>query len=298
MAKESTKHALARSPRSIDVPLNSIPSEGSADHIPAKDVSFPFMKLPAELRVMVYKYHLFQAAEHPSGPCCAVVPGECASGGRVCRHGTVNQGVQPGNLWIASKTIYYEAMPVYFGSCLQFSSIENLGKFFITIPNYYRQYITKVNLCFTKTTKTIRSTKIDHFAVGQAFRLLSECPNLIEIGMSISQDEMKGLQVRMEGRELGLENLLEETRGIKKLNIKQPYATEEWLKEKWQSRMVAEVEKRLSVLKEPYTRTELKRRKARGITKKIVPRTCFDGSEKESRAARYERRSRLKEIDS
>lgn len=88
-----------------------------------------------------------------------------------------------------------------------------------------------------------------------------------------------------------------QVRGVETLEIKfidfkllGPMQQEE---HKWLATLFA---RRLSVLKGPYSRAETKRREARGITKETVLRNFFDGSETDTRAARYERRRQLKEI--
>lgn len=185
MAGTSTEHAVtSRNGRSVDhsvgrpidcsfnQPLDPVACEGEASTMPlatagnatATDMAgeqahFPFMKLPTELRVMVYNYHFFQAIEHLTPLCWATVQpedvAECTPGGPVCRLGVVNKGVHLGNLWIASKTIYHEAMPIYFSThYFQFASIETLGDFLTTIPHYHRQHITKLRFNYSKTSKT------------------------------------------------------------------------------------------------------------------------------------------------
>lgn len=248
---------------------------------------FPFMKLPPELRVMVYNYHFFQPIEHSTSLCLATVQhsevAECKPGGPVCRFASVNNRVHIGNLWVTSKEIYHEAMPIFFSThCFQFGSLETLGHFLTTIPHYHRQYITKLRFDYFKTSKT------KSFDVQQTIRLLSECPNLVELAMGLSADNLF-----RSDRNIGPKTLLQ-IRGIESLEIRfiglNTHVVD--LPERFATRLT----ERISVLKEPYSPAETKRREAKGISKETVPRTCFDGSEKETRAARYEKRKQLKEI--
>ena len=246
---------------------------------------FPFMKLPAELRVMVYKYHFCQSAEHLAGHCEFARERACGSGGPACRLGIVNEYLHLGNLWITSKTIYREAMPVYFSTHdFHFSCIGDLFKFLTTIPYYHRQHITKLGFDYTNGCRIPKSARVDNFDIHQAFRLLSDCPNLIELGICLSGFEI----YRILQTQWGLKTLLK-LRGIERLRIEDA--------DGWAHPPITSLERSLSVLKGPYSPAEEKRRQARGIARDIaVLRTCFDGSETDTRAARYERRGQLKEV--
>ncbi|KAL8889599.1 MAG: hypothetical protein Q9215_003159 [Flavoplaca cf. flavocitrina] len=245
---------------------------------------FPFMKLPAELRVMVYQYHFFQSAEHLAGHCEFARERACGSGGPACRLGIVNEYVHLGNLWITSKAIYHEAMPIYFSTHdFHFSCIGDLFKFLTTIPYYHRQHITKLSFVYTNGCRIPKSARIDNFDIHQAFRLLSECPNLIELGICLSGFETN----RIFQSQWGLKTLLK-LRGIERLTLEEV--------DGWADAQITSLDRSLSVLKGPYSPAEEKRRQARGIAKDmIVLRTCFDGSEMDTRGARYERRGQLKE---
>ncbi|KAL8975784.1 MAG: hypothetical protein Q9205_008079 [Flavoplaca limonia] len=178
---------------------------------------FPFMKLPAELRVMVYKDHFFQSAEHLAGHCEFARQRACGSGGPACRLGIVNEYVHLGNLWITSKAIYREAMPIYFGTHdFHFFCIGDLFKFLTTIPYYHRQHITKLSFVYTNGCRIPKSARIDNFDIHQAFRLLSECPNLIELGICLSGFKTN----RIFQSKWGLKTLLK-LRGIERLTLEE-----------------------------------------------------------------------------
>ncbi|KAI4222672.1 MAG: hypothetical protein L6R36_005980 [Xanthoria steineri] len=291
MAGASTEQAVT----SVNKPLDPVAYEAEGPTMASGSVTtmamagepapFPFMKLPPELRVMVYNYHFFQPIEHLSRLCWATVePGDvakCKPGGPICRLASVNNRVHMGNLWVTSKEIYHEAMPIFFSThYFQFASLETLGHFLTTIPYYHRQYITKLRFNYLKTSKT------KSFDIQQTFRLLSECPNLVELVVGVSCDNLF-----RSDRNIGPKTLLQvrgmETVEMRFIDIPGLYIPEH---------LATRFSERISILKEPYSPAETKRREAKGISKETVPRTCFDGSEKETRAARYEKRKQLKEI--
>ncbi|KAL8851953.1 MAG: hypothetical protein Q9221_003164 [Calogaya cf. arnoldii] len=278
--------------RFVNPPFGSIACKKARSAIPAKQTSFPFMKLPIELRLMVYNYHFFQMVEHSSGRCYAtyspvgVNETVCASTGPICFLGITNKGVHPGSLWLASKTIYHEAMPIYFRNYrFHFTWFEDLNRFLTTIPYCHRQHITKISFGYRRHAKT------RNFDIRRAFSLLSECPNLVELAIGVLSPELH------RDTTPGLKTLLQ-TRGISLLEIN--YVDWDYIErsaQDIQERLVTPLAQRLSVLKEPYSPAEMKRRNARGIAKgTTILRTCFDGSETETRAARYERLKQLREI--
>ena len=220
-------------------------------HTPDEQSSFPFMELPVELRIMVYNYHFFQPVEHPREGCDAIPHGDwdlCAPGGPACLHGITNGNVNLGNLWAASKTIYHEAMPIYFSRHhFQFPTLERLGKFLITISYYQRQYITKLSFVY----RWKRS--VPNFHVQESLRLLLQCPNLIELGIGVCSFE----HVR------GLKHLLQ-LRGIKKLEVKcRPLLRSEPMRDHRVCRGLRNGVPR-RVLTEPYTPAAMKCREAKG----------------------------------
>ncbi|KAI4108630.1 MAG: hypothetical protein LQ339_002146 [Xanthoria mediterranea] len=283
MAGASTEQAVT----SVNKPLDAVACEAEGSTMASgraatmamagEPAPFPFMKLPPELRVMVYNYHFFQPVEHATSLCLATVHpsdlAECKPGGPICRFASVNNRVHMGNLWVTSKEIYHEAMPIFFSThYFQFASLETLGHFLSTIPHYHRQHITKLRFDYLKTSKT------KSFDIQQTLRLLSECPNLVELAIGFSADNLF-----RSDRHIGPKTLLQ-VRGIESVEIifigLNTHVVD--LPERFATRF----SERISVLKEPYSPAETKRREARGISKETVSRTCFDGSEKETRAAR------------
>ncbi|KAL8999993.1 MAG: hypothetical protein Q9169_001238 [Polycauliona sp. 2 TL-2023] len=257
------------------------PSDDTACEVPASEGPFPFMRLPTELRVMVYKYHFLQTIEHSSAYCHTDVDGDCRAKGPILHRSIGNKGVNLGNLWITSKTIYMEAMPLYFSTHeFHFSSINTLARFLTTIPYHHRQHITKLAFHYNKTGH------IDIHDVQQAFILLSECPNLTSLRILIEASAMPKI-LGSSQQQMGLKFLCR-VRGIAELTVEQP---REKMPEKMYHELFVPIEKRLAVLRKPYPQPEIRRHEARGITKETVARTCFTSSEMETPTARYPKRN-------
>ncbi|KAL8805491.1 MAG: hypothetical protein Q9182_001946 [Xanthomendoza sp. 2 TL-2023] len=263
--------------------------DGTAVPVPERQPVFPLMKLPRELRDMVYASYFHPLVQH-SKRCRGVDHDPCSRwhwGGPPCLPQAINNDAPLGSLWIVSKRLYNEAMPIYFTThhfC--FSGLETLGRFITTIGPFPRQYIAKVNIHWEK------SSKISTFDVHQTFRLLSECPNLKSLTFNIPPNYLLPAQYRpLPGQKTALQ-----IRGLQDVAVK-VYPHNNWILEEnfaeARSRFAA-LGERLSVLKTPYTDAEIKRREALGIIKKETYRTCFDGEEKESRAERYKKRKLLK----
>lgn len=68
---------------------------------------FPFMQLPLELRTMVYAYHFNQ-------PAIKIYGTEWCPAGRLCPNNIYNANIPVSEIILASKTVYSEAMPMYF----------------------------------------------------------------------------------------------------------------------------------------------------------------------------------------
>ncbi|KAL8664024.1 MAG: hypothetical protein Q9168_007988 [Polycauliona sp. 1 TL-2023] len=271
MSGDTTKYAMAlNSGRPTVRPPQSFRSEETDSDIQAKEMtpSFPFMKLPTELRIMIYNYHFFQAVALPR------------SAGRFI----VNQRVHLGNIWLTCKAIYQEAMPIYFSTqYFIFPSIGTLGRFLTTIPQFHRQHITK--LCFGYSNiapiAAPNVTTIDILDIKRTFDLLADCSNLTELCIYMVSPDIH----QVLGSRLGFKSLLG-VRGISRLQVDPPaFAPQDIL-----TGPFATIEKRLAVLKKPYSAGEVKRREARGISKETVLRTAFDGSAIEAPPSRYPKR--------
>ncbi|KAL8823744.1 MAG: hypothetical protein Q9170_008323 [Blastenia crenularia] len=244
---------------------------------------FQFMKLPPELRMMVYKYHFLQVPDHLGRHCWDTE--KCSAGQTPCRNSQVNSGIPLQGIWTVSKTVYHEAMPIFFAiQSFYFENVERLGKFLATIGPYHRQHITTVRFTHLKVMGTIA------FEVKEAFRLLGECPNLVNLSIQFLGDNATKKSVPSL-------NDLAKIRGIHKLEISffDPY----WMVRIDDSELQAGKKKiadKVEALTEPYTPAAMKRREAKGISKFAEPREIFTMLPEESRAARLARREQYREI--
>ncbi|KAL9025396.1 MAG: hypothetical protein Q9196_005770 [Gyalolechia fulgens] len=252
---------------------------------PKSRSTFPFLRLPPELRMMVYQHHFHQKPDHRGGMYC-LSPKTCGVGQSVCRVAQVNDLVPLQKLWLSCKTVYYEAMPIFFSTRkFEFDNIEHLGQFLATIGPYHRQHLTSIAFDYEKSGST------EAFDVHEAFRLLGECPNLKRLSIHLPSHYIG----RKKASLAGLSTLLR-IRGIENLDLTffDPY----WISYLYgpdldnAKKIVA---KKIETLKNPYNPAEIKRREAKGITKGAEPRTIFT-PKPESRAARISRRQQLKEI--
>lgn len=132
--------------------ISNLPHE---DDLPALDYrGFLLMKLPLEIRFMIYNEHFCQIGEpigkervYPARP--------------VCRLLVVNQGVPVRKLFLVSKFVYQETMPLYFrAKHFQFSSPRSLAKFLDIIGIYQRQHITTITLPLNESFVKQASTKL------------------------------------------------------------------------------------------------------------------------------------------
>ncbi|KAL8798508.1 MAG: hypothetical protein Q9200_007758 [Gallowayella weberi] len=246
-------------------------ADGIAIRFPARQSFFPLMKLPRELRDIAYTFHSQQFVRHPTNCWCDHY------GCRWRRSVLVvdKRDAAPENLWLVSKQLYNEAMPIYFNThqfC--FSNLGTLSTFIATSGPLARQHIA--NLCFYWEA----SDSISTFNVHQTFRLLSECPNLKRLTLNIPPSHLIPSQYRsLPGQRTALR-----IRGLKDIVVKIS-GPDSWVLgldfPQARSRLDGLVE-RLSVLKTPYTDAEIKHREALGIIKKEMYRTCFDREEKGS----------------
>ncbi|KAL8706262.1 MAG: hypothetical protein Q9225_007975 [Loekoesia sp. 1 TL-2023] len=245
---------------------------------------FPFMKLPPELRMMVYKFHFFQKPDHIGESRCW--DSKFCGLGKPCRTARVNDDIPIQRLWMASKTIYYEAMPLFFSTRIfDFETTERLGQFLVTIGSYHRQHITAIAFTYEKAAST------HVFEVHEAFRLLGDCPNLAKLFIHINSHHIWKKHAMS-----GFKSLLK-IRGIKELEI--GFFDAYWITYLYGLDLDAAKKKvtdKLEVLKNSHTAADMKRREAKGITKHAEPRMTFIGSKPESRADRIARREQLKEI--
>lgn len=121
-------------------------------------VPFPFMKLPLKLRTMVCRVHFSQHAPPEQMLSLCELDGIPLRG---CTVRTSNGGVPVRQLWILSKDIYHEAMPLYLQTTeCRLNSFETLGQFLRVIGPYHRQHMISVilNHCGLELSKDCETT--------------------------------------------------------------------------------------------------------------------------------------------
>ncbi|KAI4186559.1 MAG: hypothetical protein L6R41_003407 [Letrouitia leprolyta] len=268
------------------------PTQPSAETVVTEDSprtpsTFPFLKLPPELRMMVYKFHYFQKPSHDN---FCYQPSICGRGQPPCSSGYVNNRIPLQKLWVASKLVYHEAMPLFFQTRnFKLGNIEPLGAFLVTIGPYHRQYITSISFRYEKDRDT------GAFEVQQAFRLLGECPNLTQLTLSFNGNILERHNPALPG----MLHLLK-IRGVEKLEIDFHFIDNGRYSNIGTVSTDFDEQKELftskfAILKEPYKAAEIKRREARGIVKSAGPRINFT-PKAESRAERVSRRQQLKDV--
>lgn len=238
------------------------------------DKPFPFMKLPLELRAEVYKQHLIMA-------------GTIASIGRVYPHPHLrihlrnycgihepphhedqNIDLSVRRLWAVSKTIYYEAIPVFFRyNDFDFETLDLVLQFLSQIGPTSRRNISSMSFNYTGK------------APAKAIRLLKECVGLRSLAIRISHDITSVIPFRAFSytydlmRVWGMKDLLK-IRGIETLEIKQeppqyPSTAYDAIHAK-----IPVFEAALQVLKQPHNPAHLTRQEKKDYPLKAT-RTVF-----------------------
>ncbi|KAL9021079.1 MAG: hypothetical protein Q9185_001747 [Variospora sp. 1 TL-2023] len=246
---------------------------------------FPLMKLPPELRIMIYKYHFLQAFDHRADVQCWDKR-QCEPGGAGCPVACINNGEPLHSIFRTCKTSYHEAMPLYFSiRDFHFEKLELLGKFLANIGPYHRQHLTSITFDY----EMLGATPMFH--IHEAFRLLGECPNLGQLVIKIASHHI--------ARKTTLPALstLIKIRGLEKVDVR-------WFDAYWVTYIYGDdipaakrlICDKLRLLHLPHTPAAVKRREAMGITKFAKLRTTFGRGKPETRAERSERRQKVKEI--
>ena len=239
---------------------------------------FPFMRLPLELRAMVYKMHFTQAAEYTSLPTfsrsCLRLWGDVA----FQRRGfwISNEGVPVRLLWTLSKDLYHEAMPLYFQNTeFTFNSLESLAHFLNVIGPYHRQHVTSVNLNSSRFDSSMDEEEEDRVSDGethaglQALKLLRKCPALQHM-----QFNLPYVPYHLADTSEWFRAILK-IRDLKSVDFKSDDDEKYWPRRE-QLRKVLEHNKQvLQVLKQPHRPAATKKREDEGISRVVVPRTFF-----------------------
>lgn len=96
------------------------------------------MQLPLELRTMVYAYHFNQ-------PPIKIYGTEWCPAGKMCPNNIYNANIPVGGIILASKTVYSEAMPMYFKTKdFVFWTSRSMADFINRAGPFQRDYITSL----------------------------------------------------------------------------------------------------------------------------------------------------------
>lgn len=132
----------------------------------------PFMKLPSEIREMIYTMHFDQKQKpRKSGTLCPA--------GSACPHRLYNNWVPVRALFLVSKIVHNESMPLYYRTkSFGFKGLNRMARFLDTIGALQRSFITNVSFVYNEDARECSSTwRVERNAVT-AFRALAECPAL------------------------------------------------------------------------------------------------------------------------
>lgn len=221
--------------------LKSTRSNSSAEVHP----SFPLLRLPLEIRLLIYEFHFIQAGEPPT----EIIP---------CRnYPYVSWITSQYELFTVSKQLYAEAMPLYFRTRIfRFIGSTNLIQFLSAIGPYQRQHIRHI------------SYYIDLSFLRQVCKHLSRCPSLQRLSLTLqtARDSSDYRHRPMPGMQF-----LGKIRGL--MAVECTYVR--WVEDPphWASEKVFVPE--LEILKQPYNSAEIKAREDRGICRSNGVRTDF-----------------------
>ena len=234
---------------------------------------FPFMKLPLELRTIVYKMHFAQTADFTYFPSSSL----CHFGGLACQHcgfGVSNGGVPVRLLWTLSKDLYHEAMPLYFQTTVfTFNSLGSLAHFLKVIGPYHRQHVTSVNLNsrrfdFSMDRERLVSDSETHAGL-QTLKLLRTCPALRHM-----QFNLPIVKYHLAETSEWFRAILK-IRDLKSVDLKSMDANEYWTRDDHLMKIYEHNKQVLQVLKQPHRPAAIKKREEKGISRVAVPRTFF-----------------------
>ena len=249
-------------------------SESPTPHAPPL-AFFPFMKLPLELRTMVYKMHFAQTADFTYFPSSSL----SHLGGLACQcqhwgFGVSNGGVPVRLLWTLSKDLYHEAMPLYFQTTeFTFNSLGSLAHFLNVIGPYHRQYVTSVNLNSRRfdlsMDRQLRVSDSETHAGLQTLKLLRRCPALRHM-----QFNLPIVKYHLAETSEWFRAILK-IRDLKSVDFKFMAANEYWTRDDHLMKIYEHNKQVLQVLKQPHRPAAIKKREEKGISRVAVPRTFF-----------------------
>ncbi|KAI9797235.1 MAG: hypothetical protein M1835_001591 [Candelina submexicana] len=187
--------------------------------------TFPFRKLPPELRIAVYEYHFFS----PYHVCIDYAPS--------IRHATLPSKSVPSTAFLlTNRQVYAEALALcYKLHKFHFWRMRDLPRFLHQISPLARASIASISVCMERAHRSITPKFLDCMFEVEAFNMLqSECKSLNELTIFMDQTAFEG---RL--RDHDAIKALSRIRGLKRLSVEQYDGGEilqdkgfgDWLKE-------------------------------------------------------------------
>lgn len=177
---------------------------------------FPFMKLPPEIRKVIYTMHFDQEQEpRDADTACPA--------GSACTYRVYNNWVPVRALLLVSRIVYNESMPLYYRSkTFGFISLERMTRFLDTIGVSQRSFITNISFIYYGEDTRRWSFKWEGETNAViAFRALADCPALhtLHIGFdNMSQPPTERWNPNDLMTESGLDELLR-LRGLTTVDV-------------------------------------------------------------------------------
>ena len=146
-------------------------SSASAKALSESTAFFPLMDLPVEIRIIIYRFHFLQPSDDRTGG--PLINGVCLAGD-CCPLRRCNGDVPVRMLFMASRAVYEEAMPLYFQTKTFQFFYTGLSSILSTIGPRHHQHISKIVFVYG-SVKT-----------SEDFPLLKDCPALKELTILIN----------------------------------------------------------------------------------------------------------------
>ncbi|KAL8822865.1 MAG: hypothetical protein Q9191_006407, partial [Dirinaria sp. TL-2023a] len=160
---------------------------------------FPFMRLCPELRTIVYKFHFFQAKKP------GTIGEYCPAGDR-CPNRVYNGHIPVRAIILVSKTVYAEAMPLYYRSRhFRFSNVSRLQNFLQVIGPRQASHIQHLSFTYSG------------IGASQAFSRLGMCISLKTLNIIIVETVEE--QVDDLVKKVGVSALLGSVRGVETVTV-------------------------------------------------------------------------------
>ncbi|KAL8937943.1 MAG: hypothetical protein Q9216_004163 [Gyalolechia sp. 2 TL-2023] len=233
---------------------------GDVKVVPA-DKPFPFMKLPPELRQMIYKDLLVQSHEITITDTCWSLFGIRDGPVRIVVDDAAHSPSATCKIFRVSKACYNEAMPIYFG-CNSFA-FESLDLLLLLEKGKadYRRNIKSLSVHFCGKSP------------AKAARMLRGCTALRELSVQINHGTLRYGKSEFLPllKSNGINDLLK-VRGISELNVTKPeiYKLSSTITEEWEPFVEA-----MQVLKQPRSAAALRYRYAKDYPPERAKRVTF-----------------------